>query len=387
MAKQIINNVQSYYRLPDKAVFCSKCVTSNQRPRISFDPLGVCNACNYAYKKEHVIDWLERERQLNDLLDRHRSKDGSYDVIVPISGGKDSSAVAHKLKYQFGMHPLTVTWAPHVYTDIGWKNLQAFLNSGFDNVMGHANGAVHRTLTRLCFEILGDPFQPFIYGQMAFPFRIAVNYKVPLVFYGENGEAEYGGSTDNENSCGNAIEDFQRFYFSGLPTEALVRTGITENDLRVYQLPSYEELKAVQAEMHWFGYYQKWMPQENFYYAAEHCGFEANPVARSEGTYSKYSSLDDKIDGFHFYLSYIKFGMGRATRDASQEVRSGHITREEAIALVSRYDGEFPNLWFKDFLEYTGLTEERFWEVLDGFRPGHLWESINGEWKLSQVIS
>ncbi len=387
MSRPVSSNVKEYYRLPEKVIFCKKCVTSNQRPRIVFDERGVCNACNYAYKKQHLIDWSERERLLRDLLDRHRRRDGYYDVVVACSGGKDSSTVAHKLKHQYNMHPLTVTWAPHIYTDIGWKNLQNFIHSGFDNILGTPNGKVHKLMTKLAFELLGDPFQPFIYGQMAFPFRIAVNYKIPLVFYAENGEAEYGGSTDNEDKPGNTAEDFQRFYFSGLLAEAFAEYRMSANDLVPYRMPTREELERVGVEMHWLGYYLKWVPQENYYYAAEHCGFQANPDGRSEGTYAKYSSLDDRIDGFHFYLSYIKFGLGRATRDASQEIRNGHITREEGVALVRKYDGGFPEKWFKDFLDYIGITEDHFWEVIDGFRPSHLWEKVNGEWRLKHAVS
>lgn len=379
-------NVQKYYQLSSDVTFCKKCVTSNQRPRIVFDDSGVCNACNYAVKKQSVIDWEEREQQLVDLLDKYRSRDGSYDVIVPCSGGKDSSAVAHKLKHKYDMHPLTATWAPHIYTDIGWKNLQSFIHSGFDNVLGTPNGRVHRDLTKVSFERLGDPFQPFILGQMAFPFRTAVNYNIPLVFYGENGEAEYGGSTDNENKWGNSFEDFGRFYFSSHLADQFSELKISNTDLQLYTMPSQQEMEKVGIQMHWFGYYERWVPQENYYYAAEHCGFEPNPDARSEGTYSKYSSLDDRIDGFHFYLSFIKFGMGRATRDASQEVRSAHITREEAVALVRRYDGELPQLWFKEFLDYIEINEDRFWKVVDSFRPPHLWERSGSDWRLKHVV-
>ena len=155
----------------------------------------MCSACRYAERKHNLFDWEQRDRELRELLDKHRSKDGSFDVVVPSSGGKDSSCVAHKLKYEYGMHPITVTWAPHLYTDIGWKNLQNFINSGLHNVLGTPNGPVHRQLTRLAFEHLGDPFQPFIYGQKAFPMQITTSYKIPLIMYGENGEVEYGGDS------------------------------------------------------------------------------------------------------------------------------------------------------------------------------------------------
>lgn len=387
MQKRVVHNAKEYYRLPEEVVYCRKCVVSNQRPRIEFDAHGVCNACNYAYKKQYVIDWPTREEQLRKLLNVHRSRQGHYDVVVACSGGKDSATVAHRLKHHYNMHPLTVTWAPHIYTEIGWKNLQSFVHSGFDHILGTANGRVHRILTRLAFELLGDPFQPFIFGQQTFPFRVAAKFKIPLVFYGENGEVEYGGASKNEDKPGQPLEDFKDFYYSGLPPEEFVKYGISEADLELYRLPPLDELKAAGIQMHWFGYYHKWIPQENYYYAAEHCGFQANPDGRSEGTYSKYASLDDRIDGFHYYMGYIKFGIGRATSDATHEIRDGHITREEGIRLVHQYDGEFPKKYFREFLDYAELAENEFWEIVDSFRSEHLWEKVNGVWKLRYQVA
>jgi N-acetyl sugar amidotransferase len=348
----------------------------------------VCSACRYAERKHSLFDWDQRERELKELLEKHRSKDGSFDVIVPSSGGKDSSCVAHRLKYEYGMHPLTVTWAPHLYTDIGWKNLQNFINSGLHNILGTPDGIVHRQLTRLAFEHLGDPFQPFIYGQKAFPMQIATCYGIPLIMYGENGEVEYGGDRKNENSpTHNLAEDLDRHYFSGVGPQKWIEYGIAPEDIKIYMPPDLDQMKRVGVECHFFGYYKKWVPQENYYYAVEHTGFQANPDGRSEGTYSKYASLDDQIDGFHYYMAYIKFGIGRATSDAAHEIRDGHLTREEGVALVRRFDGEFPHRHFRVFLEYTGLTEQQFWDAVDSFRSPHLWEKVNGEWKLKYQVS
>ncbi len=127
------------------------------------------------------------------------------------------------------------------------------------------------------------------------------------------------------------------------------------------------------------------MPQENYYYCVENTGFKANKE-RSEGTYSKYASLDDKIDGFHYYLMFIKFGIGRATSDAAHEVRDGHLTREEAVALVGRFDGEFPKKYYELFLDYAGITEQEFNDVVNSWRPAHVWREINGEWFLRHKV-
>ena len=355
---------------------------SNQRPRIGFDENGVCNACNYAKKKNNFFDWVQREKELNELLSRHRRSDGSFDVIVPSSAGKDSARVAHELKHNYKMNPLTVTWAPHVYTDIGYSNFQNMIHSGFTNILGTAGGQIHRRLTSISFQELGDPFQPFIYGQKSFPLQIAVAYGIPLIMDGENAEEEYGGDESAGGISGSDLEHALRYYFSNMPVEAWKEYGFTDNELHVYKPPPIDRIMSLGTERAFFSYYKKWVPQENYYYASEYTGFQTNPDGRSEGTYSKYASLDDRLDGFHFYLAFIKFGIGRATSDAAHEIRDGHITREEGVSLVRRYDGEFPKKYFQEFLDYCDITEETFWEVIDSWRSPHLWDQCGENWQL-----
>ena len=371
------------YGLPPAVRYCTRCVISNQRPRIQFNDEGVCSACEYAWRKHNQIDWVARERELVALCDKHRSRDGSHDVIVPCSGGKDSAIVAHQLRDQHGMHPLTVTWAPHIYTDIGWKNLQAFIHSGFDNILGTPDGKIHRQMTALAFEHLGDPFQPFIYGQKAFPLTIATRYRIPLIMYGENGE-----DRKNEHRPMHDVDaDMAKHYFSGIGPSEWIRHGVPADKVLAYMPPPVEDMLAVGVQPHFFGYYKKWTPQENYYYAAEHTGFQANPDGRSEGTYSKYASLDDRTDGFHYWMAFVKFGIGRTTSDAAHEIRDGHLTREEGVALVRRFDGEFPQKHFAEFLEYTGLSEARFHIIADAYRSPHLWERQGDTWRLRCQIT
>jgi len=380
--------------LPREVKFCKRCVTSNQRPRITFDENGVCSACTFADLKE-TLNWDERERELIELLAKHRSKDGSYDCIVPSSGGKDSAYVAHMLKAHYGMHPLTVTWTPFMYTDIGRRNYEQFVHSGYDNIFCMPNGIFHRKLSRIALECNGDAWDPFAWGQKSFAMQIAQRFNIPLVFYGENGELEYGGSLRALDKPCEDIRDWKDLYFRGNGVEDLTEIGkecgvfdkdeILPHTLDIYKAPQPELVEELGLEMHWFSYYKKWIPQENYYCAVENADFETNPE-RSEGTYTKYASLDDKTDGFHFWFGYLKFGMGRTTRDASMEVRSQHITREEATALVHRYDGEFPKKHFAEFLDYLDMGEDRFWEIADHFRTPHLWEKVDGEWKLKHLV-
>jgi N-acetyl sugar amidotransferase len=382
--KDVLNN----YNLPREIKFCKKCVISNQRPRISFDDEGVCSACHFAEHKRSGINWEDRKAELQALCDKHRKNDGTYDVIVPASGGKDSTLVAHMLKNDYGMNPLTVTWSPHIYTDIGQKNLTSFIDSGFDNILVTPNGEIHRKLTKAAFLEMGDPFQPFIFGQYSAPFRAALQYNVDLVFYGEDGEVEYGGAMENADRASLPYDLFVENRFSNVFPDSFLKYGVTSQELNKYGL-SKSELELIKArgvQQHFFSYYRFWLPQENYYYSVENAGFEANPE-RNEGTYSKYASLDDKLDGFHYYLAYIKFGIGRTTADAAHEVRDGHIDRDEAVALVKKFDGEFPKKHYETFLEYTGITDKQFWEVIDSWRSDHIWNKVDGEWQLKSQVS
>ncbi|TAJ10987.1 MAG: N-acetyl sugar amidotransferase [Nitrospirae bacterium] len=378
---------------------------SNQRPSSSiefkhgkdrrhatlqFNEDGVCDACKVAEKKD-AIDWEQRESELLELLDKHRRKDGYYDCVVPGSGGKDSAYAAHVLKYKYGMHPLTITWPPILYTDVGLKNFRSWIEiGGFDNVTFKPNGRAQRLLTRLAIENLLHPFQTFILGQKNLAPKIAAKYKVPLIFFGEH-EAEYGNpiaetSSSLRDKSYFVMQDLSEVQLGGVSIRELQdRYGLSLNEIMPYLPADYKELEQSQIEVRYLGYYLKWTPQECYYYAVEHTGFEANPV-RTEGTYSKYNSLDDKIDGFHYYTTFIKFGLGRATYDASQEIRNKHLTREEGVALVRRFDGEFPERYFQEVMEYIGMKPERFLELCDQFRSPHLWAKEGGQWRLRHPV-
>lgn len=399
--------MEAYYGLPEKVVFCKKCVMSNQRPAstpefkhtindrkntLHIGEDGVCDACKVNEAKEN-IDWKLREEELLKLLDKHRRSDGKYDCIVPGSGGKDSAYQAWMLKYKYGMNPLTITWPPILYTDYGYQNWKNWIEAGgFDNLSFKPNGKVMKLLTRLSIENLFHPFQTFILGQKNLAPKIAINYDIPLIFYGEN-ETEYGNPiADDASSLRDkayfSMSSVKDMYLAGVSIDELInKYNITLADLMAFLPADYEQLEKSKIEVHYLGYYLKWVPQEVYYHAVEHTGFKARPF-RTQGTYSKYNSIDDKIDDLHYYTTFIKFGIGRATYDASQEIRNKHITREEGLALVKKFDGEFPDKYFKEVMEYIGMKEERFFELADKFRSPHLWaKDNNGTWKLRHNVN
>ena len=263
---------------------------------------------------------------------------------------------------------------------------------GFDNYSFRRNGKVMKLLTKLSIENLFHPFQTFILGQKNLAPKFAAKFDIPLIFYGEN-EAEYGNPiADNMSS----LRDKSYYSFNNLDEIYLGGTSIKDlqdkhdvrlSDLMSFLPPTEEELHNKKIEVHYLGYYLKWIPQEVYYYAVENTGFKARPF-RTQGTYSKYNSIDDKIDDLHYYTTFIKFGIGRTTYDASQEIRNSHITREEACALVKRFDGEFPDRYFDEIMEYIGMDPDHFHELETKFRSPHLWgKDESDDWKLRHNVN
>jgi len=401
-------NSKLMHGLPEEVKFCSRCVVSNQRPSstvefkndsskketIEFDDGGVCSACAYHDLKYNEIDWEERENELLALLDKHRSPNKEFDVIVPGSGGKDSFYISHILKHKYEMTPLTVTWPPHMYTEIGRKNFDAWLQCGFSNITYSPNQDLHRRLTKAAFVNLCHPFQPFILGQKQVGVKIANSMGIDLVFYGES-QAE-GGTNIREGMqpmmlpkyFTTSSHEIKQLPLGGVNVDEWMQKGFTLADLDPYIPMDADQFINTGIEVHYLGYYHCWRPQDHYYYAVENGNFNPNPE-RTEGTYSKYASLDDKIDGFHYYTTYIKFGIGRATYDAAQEIRNGHLTREEGVRLVHKYDGEFPEKYIAEFLEYCDLTMDEFNGIIDKNRSPNLWKKADEEhnrWELKHKV-
>jgi len=393
------------YGLPLEVTFCKKCTMNNQRPAstiefkqtdkekkqtLAFGKDGICDACHYADMKK-LIDWGERSKELDDLCNRFRRNDGRYDVIVPGSGGKDSVQAAHILKYKYNMNPILITWPPALYTSIGKRNFNSWLDAGFANYTYNQNKKLHKFLTREAFLNLGHPFQPFIIGQKNLAPRLSVLLDIPLVVFGEN-EAEYGNAIeDNKKPTRDpkyysAELSLKDLVLGGIPAEELInKHGYKLSDLEAYFPVNPYEIEKTATEVHYLGYYIKWHPQETYYYSVENSNFMPNDH-RTEGSFSKYSSLDDKIEWLNFHTTYIKFGIGRATYDSAQEIRNGDITRDEGIALVKRFDGEFPDQYIRDCCDYMGITLEDYHETIEKFRSPHLWEKKYGIYKLINPI-
>lgn len=369
----------------DKKIFwCSTCLNMSTRPRIEFDDQGSCNACQWTEEKK-LLDWEPRQVELRSLLDKYRSPDGSgFDCVVPVSGGKDGSYVAYTLKHKYGMNPLAVTIRPALSLELGDENLTNFINSGFNHIHISPDPRVMQKLNKLGFIEKGFPYYGWLIAIKTAVIQTAMNFKIPLIFYGEDGEVEYGGSPESEKSSLYDIEYMKRVYFEGgydkVFNAVLAQGDITEGDLAFWKFPTEKQVKSHDlAFTHW-SYYEAWDSYRNYVVAKEHCGLKEKEEGTA-GTFTNFAQNDQALYSLHAYLMYLKFGFGRATQDAGIEIRRGAMTRDQALNLVMAYDNQYPHDFIDLYLDYYEMSKAEFDAVLDGYANKELFKKIEGFWE------
>lgn len=353
----------------------------SSRPRIVFIG-GVCNACLWADAKKE-IDWDERRNELIEVVSASE-RAGPYDCVVPFSGGKDSAAIAWRLKFDFGLNPLLVTYGQLLWTHCGRHNFDQVARWGFDILYWRVNQDVSRKLARRFFIERGHPKQHYDAGVNAVPLITAAKFDIPLVFYAEHGETEYGGLVLGEESRRTRdIVEVLEHQVGDHPAN-WATDGISRADLHPYIYPDADDVAGVKA--FYFSYFFPWDIKENADLCRREMDFQPADassllVPRSDGTFTEYDSIDDKIDDLDFYMMHVKFGFGRATRDASRLIQNGHMTRADGLGLVRKFDGEFPSKYWKDVLDYLGMTEDEALAAVDRHRNPEIWIEEDG-WKL-----
>lgn len=354
------------------------------RPRIGFDRRGWCNACQWAEKKK-AMDWGKRIKELERLLDKHRRKDGRFDCLVPVSGGKDGSYVSYQLKHKWGMNPLTVTVTPHLALPIGEQNLKAFVASGYNHISIDPAYMAMRMLNKAGFVHMGFPYYGWLTAILTAPVRTAVNLGINLMFYGEDGEVEYGGSTETDKNPIYDVDYMERIYLEGGYRKVMADAGVPIEDTYFFQFPNTEELKRSQLEITHWSYFENWDPYRNYLVAKEYCGLKEVENSNA-GTFTNFAQNDQALYALHTYLMYLKFGFGRANQDACIEVRRGAMDREQAVNLIRLYDGHFPEEFMDTYLDYYQMARDEFDAVLDRWANKNLFEKRDGLWQPNFIV-
>jgi N-acetyl sugar amidotransferase len=348
------------------------------RPRISFDEKGVCNACRWAEKKKQM-DWTPRERHLERILGEKRSGSGKFDCLVPVSGGKDGSYVAYKLKHEYAMNPLCVTVTPALPLNLGEKNLKSFVEKGYNHLSVNVDYEGMRVLNRMGFIKMGFPYYGWLIAIHTIPMKVAAAFNIEMIFYGEDGEVEYGGSSETTDSPLYDVGYQKKIYLEGGYDNIIMSSGLSERQKTFFEFPTKLELAGKKLAITHWSYFENWDPYRNYMVAKEKCGLE-EAVDSNFGTFTNFAQNDQSLYSLHTYIMYLKFGFGRANQDACIEIRRGAMTRDQALNLVRLYDGYYPEELIPIYLDYYKISKETFDETLDSLANKELFEKKNGRW-------
>lgn len=352
---------------------CTNCVMPNTKPDLHFDSAGVCDACRSAERKDNQVNWDERRKLFEKTIAPFKGNKHGYDCVIPVSGGKDSTyQVIMALEY--GLKPLCVSFEPTVPTELGKQNLANINKLGVDLIQFRKNPEVYREMCRIGFLRVGDNEWPNHVGIFTVPIRAAINYKIPLIIWGENPQLEYGGppkSTESNILDRRWLEEFGGLL--GYRVSDMEAEGIDRRDLTPYIYPEESELKEAGITSIFLGYYFKWDARAQLKRVME-AGFKCKEDGPVEGTFTNYENLDCALPGVHDYLKFVKFGFGRATDHACLDVRNHRITRDQAVDLVREYDGRYPYISMKDCIDYLGITKAEFDKIVDSFTNKKIFE-------------
>jgi len=365
----------------DVVNFCSTCLMPSTRPRITFDDNGLCNGCQI-WNQRIQTNWSDRRDELQRLLNEAKieaSRRGvGHHCVLAWSGGKDSSAIALHLKEEFGVNPLLVTFNQLIPTPEGIVNRNNLIDYGFDAILVEPNRDVSRRLSRHFFETRGDPKLHWNAGVHASPIRIALGMRIPLVFFAENGEAEYGGRLLSAKHLRN--RDYEEMVSNAVGADPLSWNvpGVPNVDLAPYQYPRSQTASLPLPETLYFAYFFPWDGASNLQYLSRYISFQESSRGRNYGAFSGVNGVDDVMEDLYYYMQYIKFGFGRAWKDASRMIQRGRLTAEEAIDLVINTDGEFPEDSIPSAADYMRMTTSEVRQVIDRHRNESVWADSGG---------
>ncbi|HTN20536.1 MAG TPA: N-acetyl sugar amidotransferase [Pelobium sp.] len=350
--------------------YCSKCLFPETKPDLFFNDEGVCSACEASSQKDLDIDWKQRERDFFSIIDKYKKgpEQIGYDCLIPVSGGKDSTYQAYFMKEVCGLNPLCVCFETTNLTELGQRNLDNISKMGIDVIYFKKNYKAYRSMVVEGFKRVGDEMWPNHLGIFTVPIHIAVKFNIPLVIWGENPQQEYGGpveSVENKHLNRRWLEEFGGLLGNRIQDMVGV-DGLTEKELTPYFYPTDEEIDRVGVVGIFLGHYFFWDARKQLDIVKKY-GFSVKEDGPVEGTYTNYENLDEKMHSLHDYLKYVKYGFGRATDHACIDIRNKRITRDEGLELVKKYDGKYPHLGIKEFVDYSGMTKEEIDCILDSF--------------------
>lgn len=357
------------------------------RPGLVLDDRGVCNACRWYEQKKTAVDWTSRRSELQRIADEAKAAtDCPWHCVVGVSGGKDSTWQAMYVRDELGLNPLLVQFASSDGTDLGRRNLENLVKLGFSLISMQPNPRVARRLCRKSFFDYGNIVKYSEHALFTAPFRVAIDYGIPLVFFGENPALEAGDRNTSRPGWDATGIKFNNT-LGGQGIDIWLGDGIEERDLLPYMFPTDEEMAHWGGRGVFMGYFVDWAGWENGVFAIRH-GMECIDAKPGDiGIPYLHNSLDSNHGAVvNSMLKHLKLGFGHTTEFASYDLRTGRITRPEAIRLVKELDGRCHPGFVQDYCDWIGISVAEFWSVAERFR-GPMWRSENdGSHRLIEPI-
>ena len=361
--------------------YCCNCLLPSTKPYIKFDKNNLCSACQFHKAKKNNkkkgTNWLKRKKEFMQLIKKIKSyKAPNYDVCVPVSGGKDSITQVHHLLNK-GLRILAVNVDYGIKTEIGRYNLDLIPLMGANLITYTPNQELQKKIIKISFEKYGDPDLMSHCLLHAYPIRVAIQLKIPLVLHGENSAYEYSGDKKfNEKTFNEKWFNKYAANKGMTPSKFSKLHSLPYTDLSNYDLPKKRDLGKTNVVF--TSYFFKWSGENNLKIAKKY-GFKSLKKP-GEGTYRNYVGIDEKINRIHQYLKLLKYGYGRATDHACEDIRNRKITRKKGIQLVLKHDRiNLSNYYVNDFIKFIGIKKKDFLKTLKKFTNKKIWNKKNNK--------
>lgn len=356
------------------------------KPGVVIGDEGVCSACR-SVEKKRTIDWAERQKQLQDLCNEIRGKNGNgYDCIVPVSGGKDSFYQAWTMSSVYKLKVLCVIVTPHLQTAEGILNLNNLVEKlDVDLFKILIKPKTLQSIRRQAFFSKGEPNWADHCCVFAGVARVAYMYQVPLVVWGEDISVEFGGP-GSQRAKASADDLMENELIGKTRVEDFLTPEVTSGDVFFFRPPEKEEMRRRRIRSIYLGYYHFWDGHKHYVHAAAQ-GFLARREGPLSGNVIDYDNIDEKLCEINIWFKFLKFGFWRPTDQCCYQIWNGRMSRSEAVALVNTKQYEFPGEYLKEFLEYHRISEKDFWETVEKYRNKEIWERVKGEWRLKVALA
>ena len=364
---------------------CSRCLYTENHPLgLYIDDEGLCSGCK-VHEEKDTLNWAEREQKLKSILGEYKNKNlNNYDCIIPVSGARDSYFIVHKIKHEYGMNPLLVTYNAQYNTERGIRNL-AYLRTHFDCDIFTltVNPQSVKKITRATLRRLGSLYWHVLAGQTVFPVQVAVRLKIPLIIWGAHQGMDQVGMYSHLDEVEMTRKYRKEHDLMGLEAEDLIsdEDQVFAKDIYQFRYPDNHDLASVGVRGIYLNNYIRWDTKAQHEQMIAKYQYESYPQTR---TFDSYNDVDSFVySDLHDYIKTLKWGYGKVTDHVNREIRLKRLSREDGQKLITQFKDIKP-VFTRQFMDWLGVTENAFNFILDQHRNPAIWKR-DGSWQWQRI--